>query len=128
MRWVFVAASTMTVLASGGTAVLPGSAHAAPFCLSNQSVPPQCIYTDPASCERESARQGGVCVANPAEVHLSSGVGQYCLVTATQASFCVYSDRSTCANDALRQGGACVYAPGVAPSRAPDPYASVGGR
>jgi hypothetical protein len=102
-------------------------ALAAPYCIQNQSLPPQCIYNDPGQCQADANKQGGVCSANPQQVTLNAGIGQYCLVTGTGVSRCVYPDRSTCLSDATRERGACTEAPTVAPSRAPDPYASVGG-
>jgi hypothetical protein len=59
---------------------------------------------------------------------MTANVGQYCLITSQQVSLCIYSDRDTCIADAARQHGACSYAPEVAPSGAPDPYAAIGGR
>jgi hypothetical protein len=111
-----------------GSLVLPAAAQAAPFCLSSQALSPMCIYYDASSCQQEANHQGGICTANPDEVHLTTNVGQYCLVTSQLVSLCIYSDRSTCASDAARQHGACVSAPGIAPSAAPDPYAAIGGR
>jgi len=106
----------------------PAAALASPYCLKNQAVPPQCIYEDPGQCQRDAFRQGGICSANPQEVHLTTNVGQYCMVTGSGISLCVYSDRDTCTKDAARQNGACIYAPQIAPSGAPDPYAAIGGR
>lgn len=107
---------------------LPAAALGSPYCLQNQAVPPQCIYQDPGQCQQEAFRQGGICAANPKEVHLTTNVGQYCMVTGSGISLCVYSDRDTCTRDAIRQQGACIYAPQIAPSGAPDPYAAIGGR
>lgn len=105
----------------------PNGALAAPFCIGNQSVPPQCIYDDASSCQREAARQGGVCSANEAQLTLQPGIGQYCVVTSSLVSVCVYPDRVSCAAEAARQHGACVAAPDVRPEQSPDPYSSVGG-
>ena len=103
-------------------------ALAAPFCIENQALPPQCNYYDAAQCETEAARQGGVCSANPQQMPLQAGVGQYCVAISGGASSCVYSDRGTCMAAARQLGGACTAAPAVAPSRAPDPYAAVNGQ
>ncbi len=108
--------------------LLPAAALGSPYCLQNQAVPPQCIYDDPAKCQSDAFRQGGVCSANPRETHLTTNVGQYCLVTGGGISQCIYSDRDTCTKDSIRQHGACVFAPQIAPSGAPDPYAQIGGR
>jgi len=105
----------------------PGAAFAAPFCIQNQSVPPQCIYDDASSCQHEAMRQGGVCSANAKQLALQPGLGQYCVVTSSLVSMCIYPDRGSCTAEAARQHGACVAAPNVAPARTPDPYAAVGG-
>jgi hypothetical protein len=104
-----------------------GSALAAPFCIENQALPPQCNYYDAAECQADAARQGGVCSANPQQLTLQSGIGQYCLATSYGASLCIYPDRGSCMADAVRQHGACTAAPNVAPGKAPDPYSAVGG-
>jgi hypothetical protein len=106
---------------------IPHGALAAPFCIGNQSVPPQCIYDDASSCQREAARQGGVCSANAAQLALQPGIGQYCVVTSSLISICIFPDRDSCAAEAARQHGACVAAPGVRPEQSPDPFSSVGG-
>jgi hypothetical protein len=103
-------------------------AHAAPFCIGTESVPPQCIYFDADSCRREAARQGGVCSANAKEVRVSTNLGQYCVMTSQQVSLCIYLDRRSCEIAAGQQHGACVSSPGVAPSGAPDPFSMTGGR
>jgi hypothetical protein len=100
-------------------AALP--AQAAPFCMDVTGIPLQCIYVDPASCQRESARQGGNCTANPTEVHTPPGLGQFCVVTGGGAAQCVYADRASCFNDAQRLGGACVEANGTV-AGTPDPF------
>lgn len=112
---------TALLVASGGPA------FAAPYCIQSQTLPPQCNYYDPAQCQAEANRQGGVCSANPQQMAVQPGVGQYCVVIAGGASECIYSDRGTCAAEAQRQGGACTDAPAIAPSRAPDPYSAVNG-
>lgn len=104
-----------------------GPAFAAPYCVENQSLPPQCIYADPSECQAAAQKQGGVCSANPQQLSLQQGIGQYCVVTAGGASNCSYADRSTCMAEAQREQGACTTAPQIAPSRAPDPYSAVGG-
>ena len=108
--------------------LLPSSVLAAPFCIESQALPPQCMYYDAASCEREATRQQAACSVNVKELPLSNNVGQYCMVTSGGASQCFYSDRTTCAADATRQHGLCTNAPTVAPSAAPDPFAPLGGR
>jgi hypothetical protein len=104
-----------------------GPALAAPFCIENQSLPPQCNYYDAAQCQSDAARQGGVCSANPQQLSLQPGIGQYCLATSSGVSSCIYPDRGSCMAEAARQNAACTEAPNIAPGRAPDPYAAVGG-
>jgi hypothetical protein len=106
----------------------PIAGHAAPFCVGNVGVPPRCIYYDADSCRKEANREGGVCSANPNEVHVSTNIGQYCVMTSQQVSFCIYLDRASCDRAATEQHGACVSSPGIAPSGAPDPFAANVGR
>jgi hypothetical protein len=106
----------------------PIGAMAAPFCLRNQMLAPQCIYYDAAECQRDAQRQGAVCSVNPSEFTLLAGSGQYCVVTSTRASLCVYADRNTCAAEAARQHGACMDAIPAGRPAAPDPYSAVNGR
>lgn len=113
-----------------GAILLAGLARpgeAAPFCIQNQSMPPQCNYYDASQCEHDAERQGGVCSANAQQFALQGGVGQYCVVTSGGASSCVYPDRGSCMAEAQRQHGACTAAPNIAPAKAPDPYGAVGG-
>jgi hypothetical protein len=123
-----MASSWLRGVVMGTLVALPVAALASPYCLENQAIPPQCIYEDPGQCQSDAFRQGGVCSANPKEAHLTANVGQYCMVTGSGISLCVYSDRDTCTKDAMRQNGACIFAPQIAPSGAPDPYAAIGGR
>jgi hypothetical protein len=104
-----------------------GPAFAAPFCIENQSMPPQCNYYDASECQYDAVRQGGVCSANPGELTLQAGIGQYCVTTSYGASACVYPDRGSCMAEAARQHAACTAAPNVAPGKSPDPYSAVGG-
>jgi len=107
--------------------MMTSPAPAAPFCLGNQTIPPQCIYYDASQCQADAARQGGVCSANAAQLTLQPGIGQYCVVSSDGASACIYPDRQTCMTEAVREHGACAEAPTIAPGKAPDPYAAVGG-
>jgi hypothetical protein len=105
---------------------LPGSAMAAPFCLTSQAIPPQCIYYDAGLCQRDAARQGasGECVVNTKEVRLTPSTGAYCLVTSTVTSQCVYLDYDSCLREANRQQGACASAAaGAGRPGVPDPFA-----
>ena len=119
-------ASTLR-LAALALLVVP-SAMAAPFCLTGQVLPPQCIYYDARQCERDAQRQGEVCSANPAEVTLSQGAGLYCVVTSGRVSVCAYTDRGTCAREATQQNGICTGAPAKSGGvGAPDPYSPING-
>ncbi|MDR3534253.1 MAG: hypothetical protein P4L90_27270 [Rhodopila sp.] len=113
------------VVMAGGMFTHP--AAAAPFCLNNQVLPPQCIYYDAQECDRDARHQGAVCSANPAELRLTRSVGDYCVVTSSQASVCAYPDRQSCSVEAARQQGICVTA-SKAPTQSPDPYSTVNGR
>jgi len=106
----------------------PLRALAAPFCIENQALSPQCMYYDANQCRLDAQRQGAICSANPKEVRLTRGVGQYCVVTSELVSLCVYGDREPCEADARRQNGTCTNAPQIAPVGAPDPYSAIGGR
>jgi hypothetical protein len=107
--------------------LMPIGAHAAPFCIGSEALPPQCIYYDANSCAKEALRQGGICSANPKEVRMTTNVGQYCVVTGQQVALCYYSDRQSCTTAATRLQGACMSRPELAPSGAPDPYSSTAG-
>lgn len=111
-------------------ATLPMSrpAQAAPFCVQVSGIPDQCLYVDPAQCQREATRQGGRCGLNPAESVTPLSPVPYCLVMAGNQVSCLYPDRSHCDADAVRQGGACVAAIppaplAPAPAAGADPYA-----
>jgi hypothetical protein len=108
--------------------LIPIGGNAAPFCIGSEALPPQCIYYDAGSCNKEAVRQGGVCSVNTKEVHITRNVGQYCVVTSQQVSLCIYSDRSSCTAAATLQHGACVHSPETAPSGAPDPFSSTAGQ
>ena len=102
---------------------------AAPLCVDVQGIPPQCLYVDLAACEKEALRQGGVCMANPAELLTQPGSGQFCLVESGLVTTCVYPDRTTCRAEAARRGAACVQAnqepggqPNIDPFRIRRPY------
>lgn len=97
---------------------------AAPFCVQVAGIPDQCLYVDPAPCQREAERQGGRCGANPDEVKTPISSVPYCLVMAGNQISCLYPDRGHCDADAVRQGGACVAAL-PAPPTSPAPAAGV---
>lgn len=106
---------------------LSSAAKAAPFCVRVTGLPDQCLYADPAACQREAARQGGRCEANPAEIEAPVSAFNYCLAQAGGVMSCVYPAFADCAGDARRLGGACVAAKPLAtpnPVKQPgvDPY------
>jgi hypothetical protein len=103
-------------------------AWAAPFCLRNAAVPPQCIYYDPDQCQKESIKQGGWCEPNASETRIAHGTGHYCVVVAQAAAICAYLSRESCTAEATRLHGVCYHdeAPGVG-TGAPDPYAAFSG-
>ena len=115
----------LTVAAASG--LLAQTAAAAPFCVTNQAVPPQCIYHDAAICARDARQQGGTCATNPKEFKLAAGAGQYCVITTSQISLCEFADRNTCAQEATRQHGTCIDAPQRRAFGTPDPYSPING-
>ena len=100
---------------------------AAPFCIRSQVLPPQCLYYDAQQCNKEAARQGAVCSANPAELRLTPGFGRYCVVTSQQVSICQYTDRNICQKEASAHQGTCTEAPAGTGRGAPDPYSPTEG-
>lgn len=106
--------------------VMSGAALAAPFCLQNQGMTPQCIYYDPAICQRDAQKQNAECGVNPRESKPMNGSGQYCLVMSGGISFCEYQDYDSCQAEARRRNAACTGAPTRNPSRPPDPYSRQG--
>jgi hypothetical protein len=104
---------------------LPVPALAAPFCVSTEALPPQCIYHDAATCNQRANQMNGNCTVNPNEpggVRLTPSIGHYCLVTGGMAALCIYVDQKSCQRDAARQGGGCILAGGLPESPAPDPF------
>jgi hypothetical protein len=105
--------------------VLPLPAFAAPFCVRTQALPPQCIFFDAASCNARATQMGGLCVANPAELHVRSGLGHFCLMTAGNVASCIYTERGPCDAEAHHQQGVCIESPNRPESPAPDPYRDI---
>jgi hypothetical protein len=105
------------ILGCAAIAVTASSAGASPFCVQVTGIPLQCLYVDPASCQHEAIRQGGICASNPAEFKtpISSG-GQFCVVESGNVVSCAYGDRGTCTTDANRRNGACIAATPPKPS------------
>jgi hypothetical protein len=104
------------------------SAQAAPFCISNQVLPPQCMFYDAQQCANEAARQNAQCSPNLAEIRLSRGTGEYCVITSAGASVCAYADYQTCSTAAAQQHGACVQGNPNRAAREPNPYSLLNGQ
>jgi hypothetical protein len=104
------------------TVATPIQAIALPFCVEQTGVPPQCLYADPAPCQREANRIGGICQSNAAEFKTPAGTAPFCVVNSGNAATCAYFDRATCNTEASRQNGACVAATPAKPPLAVDPY------
>jgi hypothetical protein len=99
-------------------------ALAAPFCVENTGIPPQCLYVDPGQCQSEANRTNGRCVANGESFKVPQGQSAYCVVESGTAISCVYPDQATCRQESARRRGACVAAPSPpALHAAPDPFA-----
>lgn len=114
------------VLAVAAPASAP--AVAAPFCIQNQVIAPQCIYYDAQQCQRDAAKQNAECAANPSELHLTRGNGQYCVVTSGQVALCNFTDLGVCTREANQQNGACVPSPQRVSIGSPDPYSTTQGQ
>jgi hypothetical protein len=125
MEMIKVDGSRRVLVLIGLFGVFTAPAKAAPFCVETTAIPPQCLYFDAASCNVRAAQMGGQCMANPAELHISSGPGRFCLITSGRVVSCVYADRGTCDTEAHRQQGACVEQPNRPESPGPDPYRNI---
>lgn len=112
-----------TVLGALTLLLVPLPAMAAPFCVKVTGVPAQCLYVDPAQCQREAQRAGGRCDTNPREYTAPVSALGYCLAQAGNALSCVYPAYADCENDARRLGGSCVAA---AKPKGPRPAAEPG--
>ena len=105
--------------------VTPLPVLAAPFCVSTEALPPQCMFYDAALCEQRAQQLNGLCSVNRSEITVSPGLGHYCLLTSTLVSSCIYADRANCERDAKVQSGACVNAPLRPESPGADPYRDI---
>jgi hypothetical protein len=100
-------------------------ALAAPFCVQYQqnTVPTQCIYTDPNSCQAEATRVGGRCAANPSEYLTPAGGQPFCVIQSGNVPDCIYTDRASCDEASRKIHAACVAAvPAAPPPHATDPF------
>jgi hypothetical protein len=105
-----------------------GPANAAPFCIQNQMLPPQCMYYDARQCAQEAQRQNAQCAPNLKEIRLSRGTGEYCVITGAGASVCAYPDFQTCSTAAAQMQGACVQADPSRRAREPNPFSAFNGQ
>jgi hypothetical protein len=115
----------MTALIGAAVLAGPVPALASPFCVQTQALPPQCMYVDAGSCNARANQLGGTCTVNPAELHVTPGLGHYCLLTSGHVSSCVYADRADCDREAQHQQGVCVQSPSRPESPGPDPYRDI---
>jgi hypothetical protein len=99
-----------------------GAAQASPYCVEVTGIPLQCLYVDPAMCQHEADRLGGICAANPAEFTTPAGGSAFCVVESGNLATCAYSDRSSCSSEGRHKGGACIAATPATPPKATDPY------
>lgn len=105
-------------------ALAAGQAVAAPFCVDMTGIPLQCLYADPALCQRDADRQGGRCAANPAEFLTPAGSAPFCVIESGNVASCTYPDLASCDAESRRRGGACIAAvPSPTPPAAVDPFA-----
>lgn len=97
------------ILCFSTLSLVPGSGHAATFCLKIQGVlQPECIYDDAGECRARAAQINGLCTVNPDKMTITATNGQFCLITSGGAVLCSYLDRASCNKDALKQNGVCV--------------------
>jgi hypothetical protein len=104
MGWQRIIAGCAAVVATAC------GAHAAPFCVQVTGIPLQCLYVDPAACQREANRQGGLCASNPAEFKTPVGGAQFCVVESGNVVSCNFADRATCTAEGKRRNAACIAA------------------
>lgn len=88
--------------------LMPIESHAANFCLTGASLPPQCIYDDAEVCMKASHYPETTCITNPDAVLTYSGGSRYCTVSSNMAVSCIYIDREQCNNEASRRREICI--------------------
>jgi hypothetical protein len=125
MKHHFQAVRLAALIVSIGVGICQ-PASAAPFCIQNQVLPPQCMFYDVRQCQREAQHQNAECSANPAELKVSQNQSEYCVVTSSLISVCAYVDRQSCAVAAERQHGTCIQS-NNRPARQPNPFSPVNG-
>jgi hypothetical protein len=98
--------------------VTGSGANASPFCVQVTGVPLQCLYADPASCQKEAN-------SNPAEFKTPVGGAQFCVVQSGTVVSCAYTSRATCNTESARVNGACIAATPAPPGpTAPAPLST----
>jgi hypothetical protein len=102
--------------------LLGQGASAAPYCVQTESIPPQCLYYDAASCAARAKQMNGYCSVNTAELRIAPAIGHFCLLASGNVATCYYPDDTSCEAEARRQRGVCVPAPARDESPPPDPY------
>jgi hypothetical protein len=98
------------ILGCAAVIVTASGAGASPYCVQVTGIPLQCLYVDPASCQKEANRQNGICASNPAEFKTPVGGDQFCVVQSGNVVSCAYNNRATCNTESARVGGACIAA------------------
>ena len=86
---------------------MPVMAYAAPFCMTLQGIPPQCIYDDARDCKHRAGQLSGICTVNINEITSATGAEKFCSVDSTRTPQCLYVDRNGCENS-LSNGSICV--------------------
>jgi uncharacterized protein DUF3551 len=112
----------LTLIALTGAAAIATPAAASPFCVQVTGLPLQCLYADPAICQREADRQGGRCTANPEEFKTPAGGLGFCVVQSGNVPNCIYPDLASCSAEAKRTKSACIAATPTTLPKAVDPY------
>jgi hypothetical protein len=102
--------------------LLAGPVQASPFCVELTGFPLQCLYADPAMCQHEADRLGGICAANPAEFKTPVGGSPFCVVESGNVTTCAYADRGSCLHDGNQKAGTCIAATPATPPKATDPF------
>ena len=117
--WGVAAGLGAAVLAALILVGSPRQATAAAFCLTGNTMPPQCNYESARQCEAQAQNPGIGCVPNPAEIQQTFGGGRFCVATEQRIQYCLFSDFLSCNTDAQRRAGICYDRHGIGPA---DPY------
>jgi hypothetical protein len=88
--------------------VAPDTAFAAPFCIEEAGIPPQCLYHDVQSCRNEAAKRSGFCSANLEEVALPEYSAPFCIIETGMAPVCAFQSGEDCNNEASKRSAVCV--------------------